>query len=389
MPHRNRTRLATFLWRTTIILAKEFAQIRRNRSLFGLLIAAPVFQLLILGYAATTDIRDIALAIRDDDRSCQSREYVRTLTASGYFSPLSPVRCDDRDADLLVSGAAGLVLVIPPGFGRALQSRQPAQVQVLVDGADSNFAVGGLNHLQKATRLFSERSIRLVASDLTMQSGLRIPDIVVESRAWYNPRLVSRYYMVPAVMGVLLLVTTMLATSMSLVKEREEGTMEQLIVTPLRPAELMLGKLLPFVVIGFVELTLALVVIRFIFGMAARGSLLSLYVFSGLFLLSNLGLGLFLSTLVKTQQQAMMAAVFFVMMPCVLLSGFIFPVENMPPLIRAVAGTIPLKHYLEIVRGVFLKGTGWAESQNHAAVLTAWGIGILVLASAKFRKRLD
>jgi ABC-2 type transport system permease protein len=222
-----------------------------------------------------------------------------------------------------------------------------------------------------------------------MQSGLRIPDIVVESRAWYNPRLVSRYYMVPAVMGVLLLVTTMLATSMSLVKEREEGTMEQLIVTPLRPAELMLGKLLPFVVIGFVELTLALVVIRFIFGMAARGSLLSLYVISGLFLLSNLGLGLFLSTLVKTQQQAMMAAVFFVMMPCVLLSGFIFPVENMPPLIRAVAGTIPLKHYLEIVRGVFLKGTGWAESQNHAAVLTAWGIGILVLASAKFRKRLD
>ena len=190
-------------------------------------------------------------------------------------------------------------------------------------------------------------------------------------------------------MGVLLLVTTMIVTSMSLVKEREDGTMEQLIVTPLRPVELMIGKLLPFVVIGFVEITLALTVILGVFGVPLRGSILLLYAFSGLFLLTTLGLGLFVSTLVKTQQQAMLVAAFFVMMPFVLLSGFIFPVENMPTVIQGLAQFIPLKYYLEIVRGLFLKGTGWHELWYPATILLLWGIAILGLASLKFRKRLD
>ena len=375
--------------RIRVLLTKELAQIRRDRGLFGILVAAPVFQLLIMGFAATTDVRDISLAIRDDDHSYHSREYARGITASGYFKTIIPKGREEEDSDLLVSGKAGLILVIPPGFGRDLLNRHPTPVQVLVDGADSNFAVNGLNYIQKATRLYSERLVRVVEHELASQKGVRLPSVTVESRAWYNPHLVSRYYMVPALMGVLLLVTTMLATSMSLVKEREEGTMEQLIVTPLRPLELMLGKLLPFVVIGFVEVTLAILVIRLVFGIAVHGNLGLLYAFSGLFLLSNLGLGLFVSTLVKTQQQAMMVAAFFVMMPCVLLSGFIFPVENMPPAIQALASLIPLKYYLEIVRGLFLKGTGWNELWRPAVVLLAWGIGIMTLASLKFRKRLD
>ena len=377
------------LKRVNVLLAKELIQIRRDRSLFGILIVAPIVQLLVLGNAATTDIRDISMAVRDNDRTYQSREYIRAVGASGYFQITILQGPEKNDGDLLVSGAAGLVLVIPPGFGKQLLRRQPAAVQALVDGADSNFAVQGLNYLQKATRLFSERLVRVVEGDLARQRGIRLPSIVAESRAWYNPALASRVYMVPALMGVLLLVTTMIVTSMSLVKEREEGTMEQVIVTPLRPGELIAGKLLPFVVIGFIEITLAIAVILFVFQVPIRGNLLALYFYSGLFLLTTLGLGLFISTLVKTQQQAMLVAAFFVMMPFVLLSGFIFPVENMPKPIQVLSEFIPLKYYLTIIRGIFLKGTWWPDLWPQALALFIWGVGILGLAVLKFHKRLD
>lgn len=371
------------LHRIRILLAKELAQIRRDRSLFGILVVAPVFQLLVMGFAANTDIRNITITVRDNSHSAQSRDYISALAASGYFKITEATGSETDDGHQLVSGKAGLVVVIPPDFSKRLLNRQPAPVQVLVDGSDSNFGVNGLNYLMKATRLFSSRLVRLETG------AVRIPVITVESRAWYNPNQLSRHYMVPALMGVLLLVTTMIVTSMSLVKEREEGTMEQLIVTPIRPMELMIGKLLPFVVVGFIEITLALAVTLGIFGVPLRGSLVLLYVFSGLFLLTTLGLGLLVSTLVKTQQQAMMVSAFFIMMPFVLLSGFIFPVENMPTAIQTLAAFIPLKYYLEIIRGLFLKGTGLHELWRPALALLVWGIAILGLAALKFRKRLD
>ena len=372
--------------RIKVLLIKELAQISRNKSLFGILLIAPLFQLLVMGFAANTDIRDIAITVRDNDHSSLSREYVRSLASSGYFKITMADGPETRDGDRLVSGKAGLVVVIPRDFNRRLLNKQPSPVQVLVDGSDSNFGVNGLNYLQKATGLFSGGLARIETQSLA-RHGIRTPTVSVESRAWYNPRLQSRYYMVPALMGVLLLVTTMIVTSMSLVKEREDGTMDQLLMTPLRPVELMIGKLLPFVVIGFVEITLALTVILGVFGVPLRGSLLLLYACSGLFLLTTLGLGLFVSTLVKTQQQAMLVAAFFVMMPFVLLSGFIFPVENMPPFIQGLAQFIPLKYYLEIIRGLFLKGTGGRELWYPSVILLLWGIAILGLASLKFRKR--
>ncbi|MEI7881219.1 MAG: ABC transporter permease, partial [bacterium] len=376
------------LHRIRILLIKELTQIKRDRSLLGILIVAPIFQLLIMGFAANTDIRDIQLTVRDNDRSYHSRNYVQALGASGYFK-ITPTSSPERDdAALLVSGKTSLILTIPPDFGKQLLANQPSSVQVLADGSDSNFGVNGLNMLQKATRLFSRQNIRLATAELALR-GIKLPSIEAETRAWYNPHLLSRYYMVPALMGVLLLVTTMLVTSMALVKEREDGTMEQLIVTPLCPMELMLGKLLPFVLIGLIEVTLALGVIRGVFGIPLRGSVLLLYGFSGLFLLTTLGMGLLVSTLVKTQQQAMMVAAFFVLMPFVLLSGFIFPVENMPAAIQVLASLIPLKYYLEIVRGIFLKGTGWHELWQPALVLLVWGLGILSIAALKFRKRMD
>ena len=375
--------------RIGVLLVKELTQIRRDRSLFGILIMAPLVQLVIMGYAVTTDIRNIRLSVRDRDHSWHSREYARAISASGYFRMRYVVGPDREDADALVWGKAGLALDIPAGFGRELSAGRPAAVQVLVDGGDSNFAVQGLNYLQKANRLFSERLVRPIQNDLARRGAPGWPAVVVESRAWYNAGLTSRYFTIPGLMGILLMVTTMIVTSMSLVKEREEGTMEQLIVTPLRPSALIAGKLLPFVVIGLLELTLALGVLRVLFDVPYRGRIVDLYLLSGLFLLTTLGLGLAVSTLVRTQQQAMLVASFFVMMPFILLSGFVFPVENMPAPIRWVTHLIPLKYLMTAVRGLFLKGCGWADLWRDAAVLAVWGVGILAVAVLKFRKRLD
>ena len=375
--------------RIRCLLIKEVTQIRRDRRLVAMLVFVPVVQLIFFGYAATTDVREIAIAICDQDHTWHSREYVRALAASGYFVTSALSGPETEDGAQLISGSAGLVVVIPRGFGNTLENRRPASVQVLVDGADSNFAVQGLNYLQKATRLFSERLVREVELELRRDRGLRLPAVIAESRAWYNPDLTSRNYMVPGVLGVLLLVTTMIVTSMALVKEREDGTMEQIIVTPLRSGELIAGKLLPFVAIGFVEISMILPVIRFVFGIHLRGSLPLFYLLSGLFLLTTLGLGLLVSTFAKTQQQAMMIAAFVAMLPFVLLSGFIFPVENMPPPIRFVTNFIPMRYYLTIVRGLFLKGVGWHELWRDALALLACGLVILSLAVLKFRKRLD
>ena len=368
------------------LLIKELTQIRRDRRLFGVLLAAPIVQLILLGFAANTDVREIQLAVRDNDHTLQSREFVRALGASGWFQVTALTGPADNDGRLLAGGRVGLVTVIPPGFGKALARGEGASVQALMDGADSNFAVQGAAYLQRAARLFSERQVRLL---LGAGTAPPLPQVVAETRVWYNPDLLSRWFMVPALMGVLLVVTTMIVSSMALVKEREEGTMEQLIVTPLRPLELIVGKLLPFVVIGFGVVTLCLPVMLGIFGVPLRGHLGTLYLLSGVFLLTTLGLGLFVSTIVQTQQQAMLVAGFFVMMPFVLLSGFIFPVENMPKYFQVLAQFIPLKYYLTIVRGIFLKGVGLAVLWRDALILLLWGVGILGLAALKFRKRLD
>ena len=364
-------------------------QVLRDRSLIGLLIFAPAVQLVLMGFAVTTDIKDIGLAVRDNDRSAQSREYVRTLAASGYFRIVPTTGSETTDDRLLVSGAAGLVLVIPADFSARLVAGRPVTVQALADGADSNYAVNGINYLYQATRLYSERLVATRRADLARLQGVRLPSVTVQPRAWYNPNLTSRNFFVPGLMGMLLLITTMIVTSMALVKEREEGTMEQLIVTPLHPLEIIAGKLLPFVAIGAVEVSLALVVMRLVFHVPFVGSYALLYLASGVFLLTTLGLGLFISTIVHTQQQAMMAAAFFVMMPFILLSGFVFPIENMPPVIQHVAAFIPLKYYLIIIRGLFLKGTGLQELWPPMLVLLIWGLGILSLAVLKFHKRLD
>jgi ABC-2 type transport system permease protein len=371
------------------MIYKELIQIRRDPRLFGILLIAPVIQLVILGFAATTDVKEVNVAVRDYDRTSQSREYVRALSSSGYLKTMPLTGPPGDDDDQLVSGKAGLILTIPAGFGQNLVSRQPASVQVLVDGSDSNFAVQGLSYLQRATRLHTEGLIKIVQSDLIRLRGLKLPAITAQTRIWYNPDLKSSNYMLPAIMGMLLLVATMIVTSMALVKEREQGTMEQLIITPISPMQIIAGKLLPFVLIGFGEVTLVLAAVVFVFGVPLRGSLLLLYLLSGLFLFSTLGMGLLVSTLVRTQQQAMMVAGFGVMLPFALLSGFIFPIENMPDVIQPLTYLIPFRYFLTIVRGIFLKGTGLHELWQTALALLTCGIVILSLAVLRFHKRMD
>ncbi|MEI6217313.1 MAG: ABC transporter permease [bacterium] len=397
--------------RIRCLLRKEIAQTLRDRRLLGILIVAPFVQLIVLGYAATTEVKEIALAIRDNDHSFHSREFARALGASGYFKTIRIPDSGADDGESMVSGRAGLVITIPTGFGAHLVRNEPSPVQVLVDGADSSFAVIGLNYMSKAVRQYSSELVkRQMAGRIDLNvggfgampeggqaslpgrqvpAGLELPSMTVETRVWYNPELTSKFYMVPGVMGVLLLVTTMIVSAMALVKEREQGTMEQIIVTPLRSGELLAGKLLPFVVIGFMEITLALPVILFIFGVPLRGSLLLLYALSGLFLLTTIGLGLLVSTFARTQQQAMLVSAFFIMMPFVLLSGFIFPAENMPAAIRFVSHFLPLKYYLTIIRGIFLKGAGLVELWQDALALLLIGVGIFTLAAARFHRRLE
>ncbi len=353
--------------RTRHLLVKEFQQLRRDRRLVGILLIAPVIQLIVLGFAASTDVREIDLAVRDDDRTPESREYVRTLTASGYFVPVVSRGSEDaEDADALVAGRAGLVLVIPKGVrSRARPGTRPSRCRF-----SSTEATACSPRAERATSSSRRSSTRSGWRRGRWRRGRAgLPSVTFETRAWYNPDLRSRFYMVPAVMGILLLVTTMVVTSMALVKEREQGTMEQLLVTPLKAREIIAGKLLPFVVIGFAAITLSLLVILAVFRMPPRGHIATLYAFSGLFLVSTLGIGLLISTLVRTQQQAMMVATFFVMMPFSLLSGFAFPVEAMPAPVRAVSALMPLTYFLRAVRGIFLKGVGWPELWDEALAL--------------------
>jgi ABC-2 type transport system permease protein len=373
--------------RLKTLVIKELIQIRRDPKLFALLVAAPAIQVLILGFAATTDVTGVRVAVRDLDNTARSREFTQAIGASGYLGVSQhPGGADDA---VLASGAAGLVVAIPAGFGADLDAGRAASVQALVDGSESLSAGQGLAYLQGAARLHSDRLARESAARRGAVAAAPMPSVAVETRTWFNPQQSSRPYMVSGLLGVLLMVTTMVVAAMAFVKEREEGTMEQVLVTPLNRRELVAGKLLPFVLIGFIEVSIVLPVMVLVFDLPVRGSLALLYAFSGVFLLSTLGLGLQVSSLVKTQQQAMLVAVFFLMMPFVMISGFVFPVENMPYPMQFAAEAIPLRHFLIAVRGILLKGAGLAELWVHGLVLLAWGVGILSLAIATFHRRLE
>jgi ABC-2 type transport system permease protein len=368
--------------RLRALMRKEYLELLQTPRLLFLVIVAPIIQLTMLGYAATTDVTHVPIVVVDADRSPQSRALVGRFAASPYFDIVKE-ELDSRavDADLAL-GRAWLAIVVPAGLGDALEgagSDRARTVQILADGTDANSS--GLA-LAYASGVVDEFNVGLAAA-----RGVAGSVIDGRVRVWFYPQLESRDFMVPGVIAMLLLVITANLSSMSIVRERELGTLEQLNVTPLGRWDLILAKLGAYGLIGVLDVLLVTVVAIFWFDVPFHGSFALLLLCSLAYLLCTLGLGLFVSTISSTQQQAMMTTMFFFLMPMVFLSGFVFPIENMPVSIQWVTTVVPLRYFLVIVRGIFLKGVGWNVLWPQLAALVAWGGSVISLAAFRSSKR--
>jgi len=370
------------------LIIKELIQVKRDPKLFIIVLIAPVLQLILLGYAATLDVENISVAVFDQDKSVTSRQIAEKLTSSGYFNIKYYVNNYDEIVELINKGKVLTVLVIPKDFERNINRRETVQLQVICDGSDGNKAGIAIGYLQGIFSSFTSNILMDVRDKYGLKT-INVGSITSEVRIWYNPDLRTRNFMVPSVMALILLVTTTVMMSMGVVKEREIGTLEQLIVTPIKPYQLIIGKLIPFVIIGFIDFLIVASIMVFWFGIAIRGDFLFLLAASFVFILSTLGLGLFISTISKTQQQAMMVAMFGILMPMIYLSGFAFPIENMPKTIQYITYLIPLRYYITILRGIILKGTGFSNLWLETLIMFLMGAGLLILSSLRFRRKLE
>ncbi len=368
--------------RLRFLVWKEFLELRLNPRLFGVVVVAPIIQLTMLGYAATTDVRDVPLVVADGDRSPRSRELVARFEGSPNFRVVATVTTVNEIAGFLESGDAWLALSIPAGYGRTIERGQGATLQLVADGTDSNSTTVALSY---ATSLVGGYAQELMGT--RAPSAASGPAIEARVRVWYNSQLESRFFMLPGVLALVLLVVTANLASMAIVREKEFGTLEQLNVTPLRRWELIVGKLLPYGVIAMIDVVLVVAVAVGWFEVPLRGSFVLLLAMCFIYVFSTLALGLFISTISDTQQQAMMTSTFFFLMPMIYLSGFIFPIENMPRVIQSLTYLIPLRYFLVIVRGIFLKGIGLDLLWPQAAALGGWGVAVLALAVMRSRKR--
>jgi len=369
--------------RVGFMIWKELIELKEDPRLFGLVIVAPILQLFMLGYAATTDVRDVPIVVADADRSAASRDLIARFDASPNFT-IAGIVSSTGDVDpYLEAGRAWMALAIPVGYGELLNRGDPQKLQVIADGSDANSTNVAMGY---ATNLIASYSQELSAG--RMPPGTTIGGgIEPRVRVWFNPRLESRDFMLPGVLALLLLVITTNLSSMGIVREKELGTLEQLNVTPLRRWELIVGKLLPYALVGMLDVCLVLGTAVLWFEVPLRGSVWLLFALTLIYLLTTLGLGLFVSTISSTQQQAMMTTTFFLLTPMIYLSGFIFPIENMPAVIQPFTYLIPLRYFLVILRSIFLKGVGLETLWPQALALTAWGVAILSLAIARSTKR--
>lgn len=365
---------------------KELIQVSRDRRMLPIVIVAPILQLLILGYAVSLDVRDIPVVVADLDNSASSRDLLEAVFNSGYFVEVGRAEFLAEVDGYLDSGRAAVALVVPAGFERNLLAGKKTFFQGLIDGTESQTATVGLNYLEMIARHFNQKLI--MARLERLGAGFQPVIIQPEVRVFFNPALVSRNFLLPGVFGLLLMVMTVILTAMAVVKEYDLGTMEQLIVTPLRPLDIILGKLLPFFIIGTVDIFLIFAVTRFWFQLPLRGSFLLLLGLSFVYMLSTLGVGLFISTITRSPQQAMLTSFFF-MIPMMLLSGFAFPIENMPRFFQWLTAIIPLRYFLVILRGLFLKGVGLNALYDEALLLLLLAIIINLLSLSRFRRRLD
>ena len=372
--------------RLVSVIRKEFIQIFRDRRTLALILLMPFFQLFLLGYAATTDVRNVPIAVWDQNRTPASRALLDAFRAADYFTFAYEVRFQDEIQLLMERGDIRGALVIPPDYDRRLLEGE-AQVSMILDGSDAAIGSTALSTAQLVGQSYAIK----VLSQQAARSGLAAavqPPLEVRTQVWYNPDLVSAYFMIPGMIGIILYYITALLTAAAIVRERERGTIEQLIVTPIRPWELVIGKVFPYVILGFFDAFEVLLIGHFWFKVPVRSDLGLIIGASGLLLLSSLGIGLFASTIANTQQEAFLT-VMFTMLPALFLSGFFFPLEAMPAFLQALSYAIPLRYYLVIIRALLLKGVGASAIQGEIIALAIFGVVIMTAAALRFRKRLD
>jgi ABC-2 type transport system permease protein len=380
--------------RLLCIIRKEFRQAFREPRMRGMLFVPPLVQLFVFGFAVNLDVDHATLAWMDGDRTYQSRALLADFQGSGRFDVVAQPANDREVQQLLDSSSADLVVRVLPGFERDLERGRPLSVQVLINGTNSNTASIVSSYASSiitnfASQVMQDRSRDLLsARQVPAAVSFHLPRLELQARVWFNPDLLSRNYFVPGIVVNIIMLVTLMLTAMAVVREKEIGTMEQLMVTPIRPIDLMLGKTLPFALVGLADTALVVIAALLLFHVPFRGSALLLFFCASLFLMTTLGAGLFISTISKTQQQAMMTTFLF-FQPFFLLSGFAFPIRNMPDSIRYLTYLNPVRYFMEIVRGLFLKGSGVAVLWPQMLALAIFGVVILTLSSLRFRKRLD
>lgn len=368
------------------MLRKEFIQIFRDPKMKGVIFLMPIIQVLVFGYAVTTDVRNVPTAVYDLDNSIASRELASRFSSTGYFDVVAYVDNDEQAQALIDRGEAQVLLRMNRGFAEDLRAGRTALLQVVVDGTDSNTAGIALDY---SARIASKFSQDILPDQTRRLHGQMQPagQIDLRTRAWFNENLESRNFYVPGVIAIIVMLITLMLTSMAVVREKEIGTIEQIMVTPITSAEFILGKTVPFALIGFADVALITLVGVFWFDVPIRGSMLLLFVATTLYLMTTLGMGLLISTVSETQQQAMMSTFFFYF-PAVLLSGFMFPIANMPEIIQWLTYLNPLRYFLVIIRGIFLKGVGPEVLWPQMVALAIMGRIVLWMATRRFSKTL-
>ncbi len=385
------------MWdRVRVLIRKEFYQTFRDPRTRVILFVPPLIQLIVFGFAVNLDVENAKIAWMDLDQTPASRDLLAAFQGSRYFRITATLQNNREIQNLMDHGRVEAVVRVLPGFSRDVKRGNTALVQILVDGTNSNTAAIVSSYATQIVAAFGNKALeaqqRPLLSSSSADPGSPLPPVIpvltAQSRVWFNPSLKSRVYFVPGVIAVVIGLVTMMLTAMSIVREREIGTMEQLMVTPIRPFELILGKLLPFAIVGIIDAAIVAIAALLIFGIPLRGSLLLLFGCTVLYLLSTLGVGLFISTISYTQQQAMMSSFFF-FIPAMLLSGFAFPIRNMPVAVQYLTYLNPIRYFIQIVRNIFLKGVGMESLWQEIAALVVFGIMILGLSVLRFQKRLD
>ncbi len=368
--------------RIMAIIKKEFSQIKRDKRTIAIIIMMPIMELLLFGYAASTTVDHIPTVVLNNDIGAESNKFLEGLVNSQYFDLDYYANSMTDVQDYVDKGYAKAGIVIPSEFSSDIKKGKTAQIQLIVDGSDPTTAQ---TILSGASGVVQSMSVEIIQDTLS----LKMPQpLDLRSRVWYNPNMSSIYFNIPGLIGVILQTVTLMLTSFSIVRERERGTMEQLIVTPITKMELMIGKIIPYVIIGFVDIVLALALSMFWFKVPIAGSITLLLIFSLIFLFGALGVGLLISTISKSQLQAMQLSMFMIM-PNLLLSGYMFPREAMPKLISGISNFLPLTYFINVLRGIILKGNGFMELINEFIILLVFGVAFLILATLNFKKKIE